>query len=96
MTLKVVPNHKLSMEMVKLSTADFASTYEPFLKDPEVDVKLARIDITAGADAIYLFLFRRATGQATVSDLGESERQMSTGSRIVYKWMSQLKWMQVL
>ena len=57
--LTTAPNSKLSMEMVKLPVADFETSYLPLTQDPQVAVKIARIDLTTGKD-IFLFVFRSA------------------------------------
>jgi len=66
--LKCVPNVKISMEMVKLNSSEFSSYYQQFIENEEIDVKLARIDVTSPSN-IYLFLFRRVSTTPTISDL---------------------------
>lgn len=89
-TLKTAPNRKLNMEMIKLSAAEFPAVYHKCLADDSIDVKLARVDITNSKD-IYLFLFRRASDEPTVSDIGPHAREMGLSTRMLYKWVMPLR-----
>jgi hypothetical protein len=95
LTLVVVPNVKISMEMVKLNTEEFSKFYETVLRDDSVEVKIARINVTTMSD-IFLFLFRRTSEQKTVSDLTERAREMNFASQFLYKWVLPLKFIQKL
>jgi hypothetical protein len=67
-TLRVVNNVKIGMEMIKVPKSQFDSFYSEVLRDPTVEVKIARIEITS-MDEIFLFLYRRTSNSATISDL---------------------------
>lgn len=102
-TLRVVSNVKIGMEMIKVPKADFDSFYSKVLKDPSVEVKIARVEITS-MDEVFLFLYRRTSDSPTISDLSgaclpnllcesdlshsaDAPREMSTASQLLYKWV---------
>ncbi|TEB18997.1 oxidoreductase [Perkinsus sp. BL_2016] len=89
-TIKVVPNVKISMESVKLGSEDFPTYYQRVLEDPSVEVKLARIDVTRPQD-IFLFIFRKDSDQRTVSDLDSEARVMKQVTQFLYKWAMPLR-----
>jgi FAD/FMN-containing dehydrogenase len=89
-TMKVVPNVKISMESVKLESEEFPMYYQRVLEDPSVEVKLARIDITRPQD-IFLFIFRKDGDQRTVSDLDSEARVMKQMTQFLYKWAMPLR-----
>eukprot|EP00639_Heterosigma_akashiwo_P034505 CAMPEP_0194738658 /NCGR_PEP_ID=MMETSP0296-20130528/85710_1 /TAXON_ID=39354 /ORGANISM="Heterosigma akashiwo, Strain CCMP2393" /LENGTH=476 /DNA_ID=CAMNT_0039649113 /DNA_START=71 /DNA_END=1498 /DNA_ORIENTATION=+ len=85
-TLKVVPNYKLNMEMLQLKVANFKPYYEKLLRDPTIEVKIGRLDIL-NVDDINMFVFRRASDHPTVSDLGDGPREASLSAQLLYKWV---------
>ncbi|KAK3245457.1 hypothetical protein CYMTET_30940 [Cymbomonas tetramitiformis] len=90
LTLKANKNHKLSMEMIKLSASEFPALYRRCLVDDSIDVKLTRVDITNSTD-LYLFVFRRSSEEPTVSDLEPFAREMGTVTKLLYKWVMPLR-----
>ena len=92
-TLKVSRNTRLSMEMLQLSTQDFSRVYEAALQDGDIEVKMARLDVT-NLKNVDLFLFQRdqLPGMRTISNLAAAPHAMPLKQQILYKWiMPQLK-----
>ncbi|ELR12262.1 FAD binding domain containing protein [Acanthamoeba castellanii str. Neff] len=73
-------------------TEDFGRVYRSLLaadpdKGGDVDIKMARLDIT-NLEHIELYVFRRASPVQTVSPLDLKPREMSLSSRLIYKWLA--------
>jgi SAM-dependent methyltransferase len=92
-TLKAVPNRKMSLQSTYVKKEQFVKYYEQFLEDDSVEVKIARINVTNMED-IYLTIFRRYSNASTISDLPDQPKQMSLLYRLIYKWFIPLKLMQ--
>lgn len=85
-TLKIIPNVNLKLlTMTHLNIDEFVSNYTKILKNPNVAVKLARINIL-DFDHIDLFIFIKSDSHI-ISDLSESPNTMSKVSRLLYKWI---------
>lgn len=87
--LKVVPNTAMALEaMTKLSIDDFLAVYKGVQATDDVEVKIARIDITS-FESFQMFVFRRITmpGVTTVSQLPAAPKEMSKTSQLLYKWV---------
>lgn len=80
-------NVRLSMDSLNVSTKDFPHLYESVLQSPEVEMKLARIDLTT-FDFLEFFIFRRDCDTPTVSNLPVKPKEMTTAGRIIYKWFA--------
>lgn len=87
MTLRVSNNTKLSMEAMTIPLKEFPYVYESVLESEDVELKLARIDTTTFKTA-DLFVFRRASDIPTVSELGMKPKEMTTFSKLMYKWLA--------
>lgn len=87
-TLKVVPNTLLHMEMVTCDVAEFARIYRNVCSAEDVEIKLGRIDITS-FKGCQLFVFRRQSreGVCAVSKLPLDAFHMSQSSQVMYKWV---------
>ena len=81
-TLKVNNNFRLKMETLALFPKDFAFVYKSILQNKDVEIKLARIDITT-FQLIDLFVFRRTSNTPSVSNLPSRAKEMSSISRLI-------------
>jgi hypothetical protein len=91
-TLKVVANTHLELDLLHVSPKEFVRVYPALIaadadNGGDVDIKMARMDIT-NLDHIELYVFRRASNMNTVSSLDLKPREMSMGSRLMYKWLA--------
>jgi len=73
---------------IKVPTRRFPAVFDRAVRDPSINVKLARVDVTE-PDVIRQYLFRTTspTQQATVSSLAEAPNEMGVPSRLLYKWV---------
>ena len=87
--MKVDSNHHLSMDMLDCDLASFPQLFDAVVKDPQVDIKLARLDVT-NLDKLTIFVFRNAcvSNVRTVSALPTKPREMTTKTRLMYKWLA--------
>ena len=89
-TLKINENYKLNMESFMLNTYDeFENVYKRYLVDNNVQIKIARINIT-NYNQIYLYIFKNnetSFPSKTVSNLSERAKSMTNVSRLLYKWI---------
>jgi len=88
--LKVKKNYTLSMDTVMTPLQDFPFVYEPMIEAmnrDEIEIKLARIDIT-NFDIADIYLFKRTSETPTVSILPAKPKEMSMASRTIYKWFA--------
>ena len=86
--LKVQPNVDLWKETLNCGIDEFPIIYQNLLKQDDVEIKLARLEIVDGEN-IKLFVFRRQmedSGMTTVSDLPLEPRRMSEFTQELYKW----------
>eukprot|EP01124_Arcella_intermedia_P030358 TRINITY_DN6633_c0_g1_i1.p1 TRINITY_DN6633_c0_g1~~TRINITY_DN6633_c0_g1_i1.p1 ORF type:complete len:1288 (+),score=268.88 TRINITY_DN6633_c0_g1_i1:8-3871(+) len=88
--LSVVPNVRISMETILLKKGNFLKHYEKVLQDKNIEIKLARLDLT-NPEQVFLFLYRRTNDLRIVSDLGDGPRKAGFMSQEMYKWFSNLK-----
>lgn len=86
-TLRVNNNVRLAMDSLTVSTKDFPALYESVLQAPDVEMKLARIDLTT-FEFLEFFVFRRDCDTPTVSKLPVKPNEMSTAGRLMYKWFA--------
>lgn len=89
--MKVNPNVHLELDLLQLTPKEFSRIYSGLLDaDPDrggdVDIKLARLDIT-NLEHIELYVFRRTSTRQTISSLSLKPREMSLASRLIYKWL---------
>jgi hypothetical protein len=73
------------MDSMSVPLKDFGYIYESVLNCEDVEIKLARIDITTFS-SVDLFVFRRCSEVPTVSNLGIKPKEMSPVTRLIYKW----------
>lgn len=92
-TMNIVPNTKIELESVKLTTQQFPEYFQKFLFDKSIEIKLSRLNIST-ADEITLFMFRRQGEHSTVSDITPNPREMSVSSRLLYKWILPINFFQ--
>lgn len=90
--LRVNPNLHLELDLLRVAPKDFGRVYRSLLaadpdKGGDVDIKMARLDIT-NLEHIELYVFRRASPVQTVSPLDLKPREMSLSSRLIYKWLA--------
>ena len=85
--MKVNHNTRLDLDVLHVTLKEFPTIYESLLLDTEVDIKLARLNIT-NLDEIELYIFRRSMDVKTVSALGLKPNEMSITSRLIYKWLA--------
>lgn len=85
--LRVRNNVHLWMETLHCKPADFPFVYAGVLRDPQVQMKLARIDITS-FEWIALYVFRSDSNVASVSNLPIKPREMGPISALIYKWLA--------
>ena len=57
-TMKVQPNARLRMDMIQCNKDEFDDIYKTLVKNPQVCVKLGRIDVTNGEN-FQLFVFSK-------------------------------------
>jgi FAD/FMN-containing dehydrogenase len=87
--MTVADNAHLTMDMMQTDLYRFPQLFDAVLSDPDVHIKLSRLDVT-DLDNITVFVFRRAgiAGVRTVSALPAKPREMSTKQRLMYKWLA--------
>ncbi|KAF2073892.1 hypothetical protein CYY_004780 [Polysphondylium violaceum] len=88
--LKVKKNYPLSMDTIMIPLQDVPFVYEPMveaMKNDEIEIKLARVDIT-NFDVADIYLFKRTSETPTVSNLPAKPKEMSMASRTIYKWFA--------
>src|SRR4051812_34289129 len=91
-SLKVNANYRLELDLLRVTPKEFPRVYSSLLEaDPDkggdVDIKLARLDIT-NLENVELYVFRRASRMKTVSALELRPREISLASRLIYKWLA--------
>ncbi|CEO96569.1 hypothetical protein PBRA_005178 [Plasmodiophora brassicae] len=90
--IRLQANVRLSMRVHSFTGGDeFMAFYtRTTLNDPEVNVKLARLDLLQSGDdsPIKLYSFMRRTPTSTVSDIALRGRQMTDASKFLYKWIA--------
>ncbi len=91
-TLKVSANMHLDLDLLQLTPKEFGHIYKQLIaadvdNGGDVDIKLARLDITT-LEHIEMYVFRRVGAVRTVSNLELKPREMSLGSRLMYKWLA--------
>jgi len=86
-TLRVDDNKRLSMDVLTLPAGELPPIYGALLAAPDVQMKLARVDITT-FDTVDLFVFREDAPTRTVSSLPHKPREQTVAARLMYKWLS--------
>lgn len=86
-TLSVDDNKRLSMDVLTLPAGELPPTYGALLAAPDVQMKLARLDITT-FDTVDVFVFREDAPTRTVSALPHKPREQTVAGRLMYKWLS--------
>lgn len=96
-TLRVVPNAKLHVKKYNLNTDTFHTKYEKILKNKNVNVKLARINID-NMNEIYLYCYfdNGDSSNNIISNLSKDPSKMSVNTQVLYKWLLPLRTMQKL
>lgn len=84
-TLRVVKNCHLKMQYSVLNAETFSEKYLACVDNPEIGIKLGRINIVNFQD-IYLYAFPMSR-HGIVSDLDKNPNQMSKSSQLMYKWL---------
>lgn len=80
-------NVRLSMDSMTVSAKDFPCLYDSVLQAEDVEMKLARVDITT-FDFLEFFVFRRDCDTPTVSALPVKPKEMTAAGRLMYKWFA--------
>ena len=85
--LTVGNNVTLDTETLQLGVDAFPQVFQRLRSADDVEIKLARMEVT-NLDNISVFICRRREGTCgTVSSLPPEPRRMGTGMQIMYKWM---------
>lgn len=86
--LKFIDNKSLIMNSINTNVNEFPNLYTKFLHDKKIDIKIARINIV-NMDEINLYVFTRSNPitKRIISHIEETPKDMSTMSKIIYKWM---------
>lgn len=88
-TLLTSPNHTLtpSSLQLKIPGGEFHRVYQSVLSDPNVCVKIARLNILDGLQTAQLILFTKASPTPSSSiNLGLTPRGMNIKTQLLYKW----------
>jgi hypothetical protein len=85
--MKVNLNTQLELDLLHVSTKEFPTLFESLITDEDVDIKLARLNITNLED-VDLYVFLRSSNIKTISALPLKPREMSATSRLIYKWLA--------
>ena len=86
--LKLVNNVKLVTEYVKLNAFNFNDKYQQILKDPSINIKLARININNMNDiSLYIFRESKKSNKLVISNVHTKNPEMSKVSQFLYKWI---------
>lgn len=88
-TMTVARNVNLEQLSIEMPIHEFPDVFESVQRDPEVDIKLTRVDVTT-LETVSLFIFRKTQADATmtVSSLGAEAHRMGAWSRLMYKWLA--------
>jgi FAD/FMN-containing dehydrogenase/SAM-dependent methyltransferase len=86
-TLKTNDNVRLFMDTMMVPLPDLPHIYQGLATADDIEVKLARINIT-NFDLGEIYVFRRDCPTPTVSNLGIKPLEMSNTSRLLYKWFA--------
>jgi len=85
--LKTNPNVRLFMDTMMVPLQELPHIYTGLEAADDIEVKLARINIT-NFDLAEVYIFRRFCPTPTVSNLGTKPLEMSNTSRLLYKWFA--------
>ncbi|GAM26439.1 hypothetical protein SAMD00019534_096140 [Acytostelium subglobosum LB1] len=88
--LKIKDNYRLQMDTVTTQLRDLPHVYEPMIDAMlagEIEIKLARIDIT-NFELADIYMFRRHSLTPTVSNLPAKPKEMTMASKTIYKWFA--------
>ena len=86
-TLLTNPNVRLFMDTMMVPLHELPHLYSGFEGADDIEVKLARINIT-NFELGEIYIFRRFCDTPTVSNLGITPLEMTNTSRILYKWFA--------
>jgi FAD/FMN-containing dehydrogenase/SAM-dependent methyltransferase len=86
-TLKTNDNVRLFMDTMMVPLGELPIIYEGLRSADDIEVKLARINIT-NFDLGEIYIFRRHCPTPTVSNLSSKPLEMSNTSRLLYKWFA--------
>ena len=78
------------MESLEVPVKDFKQIYTDLLKKQNIEVKISRINIS-NFDNINIYLFMKNNNHETVSNLENNERRLSMPSKLMYKWIGNVK-----
>ncbi len=92
--LKIVPNCTLKLNTYKLNKYNFQDKYFDILNDPNVNIKLARIDITNMTTIKLYTLINKQNSKNIISKLSNKPHEMSYITKILYKWMLPIEFFQ--
>lgn len=85
--LKIVDNKKLKMVTKHLNVNNFTKVYEKILNDNDVEIKIARLDVTNMED-INLYVLKKINEEKKIiSHLNDQPKEISRISQLIYKWM---------
>lgn len=85
--LRTNPNVRLFMDTMMVPLHELPHLYAGFAETNDIEVKLARINIT-NFDVGQIYIFRRFCETPTVSNLTVTPLEMSNSSRMLYKWFA--------
>ena len=84
-TFKVSKNCMTKMKVIKTTVKNFDKKYTPLINNPDVPIKIARIDITNMTDiSVYAF---NAMENESVIPVNKDPNRMSAASQLMYKWI---------
>jgi hypothetical protein len=78
------------MESLYVPVSDFKETYLNILNRKNVEVKISRLNLT-DFDNIFIYLFLNNNSHETVSNLEKAERSLTISSKLIYKWIGNVK-----
>lgn len=85
-TLKVVENSQLSMETKRMSPQTFVKEYMPLVDNPEIGIKLGRIDVSK-FNEFTLFAFKKEETEVS-SNVASKPHVASKPMQLAYKWIA--------
>lgn len=85
--LRTNSNVRLFMDTMMVPLNELPHLYEGFAQTDDIEVKLARINITT-FEVGQIYIFRRFSDTPTVSNLTMTPTEMSNSSRMMYKWFA--------